>query len=217
MIPQMAVHEDHVVGPYAVGAHLHAAGDDADAGGVDEEPVGGAARHHLGIAGGHRPPRRPGGRPQAAQDAPQHLDGQALLDHQRAAQVERHRAAHGEIVHGAVDRQRADVAARELERRHHEGVGGVGQAVAAGRELGQVEARLVLVHRQRRAAELTDHQVVDQVAHGLAATAVGQVHHVAPHATGALARALDALEERVVGGLGAHGLDSSAGRVLSRP
>ena len=51
-------------------------------------------------------------------DRLQLLDRKALLDDQRDAQVQRAGPAHGQIVHGAVNGQLADVAAREENRVH---------------------------------------------------------------------------------------------------
>ena len=48
-----------------------------------------------------------------------------------AREVERFGAAHGEIVDGAVDGERADIAAAEEERFDDEAVGGKGEALGA--------------------------------------------------------------------------------------
>ncbi len=52
------------------------------------------------------------------------LRGKSLFENEPGAQEQRLRAAHRQIVHGAVHRQRSDIAAREKQRLDHEGVGG---------------------------------------------------------------------------------------------
>ena len=84
----------------------------------------------------------------------------------------------------AHDSELSDVPAGEEERRHHIGVGGEGEPIAAGGEDAEVEARLVFQGPQRRVVEGLDEDVVDQVLHRLAAAAVGQVHRAHADAAG---------------------------------
>ena len=62
------------------------------------------------------------------------------------------------------------------QRIDHEGVGGEGKPVAMGAKCGKIEARLVLERRKRRIVEGGDEHVVDQILHGLAATAMRERH-----------------------------------------
>jgi hypothetical protein len=106
----------------------------------------------------------------------QELDGDALFDDHRAGKIERLRAADGEIVDRAAHGKLADIAARKHQRIDHEGVGGEGEAVAMGGNLGEIESRLVLERGERGVVEGCDEHVVDQILHGLAAAAVRKRH-----------------------------------------
>ena len=85
--------------------------------------------------------------------AAEHGDVEPLLEDERRRHGQRHRAADGEVVDGAVDGQLADVAPREEERADHEAVGGHGQPRPL--EPGDAQHRLV--------AELGEHGVVEDV------------------------------------------------------
>ena len=61
----------------------------------------------------------------------QFLHRQALLHDERGGKTERPGAAHRQVVHRSVDGQFADVAAGKKQRRHHERIGGEGDARAA--------------------------------------------------------------------------------------
>ena len=83
-----------------------AALDSADAGRGDEQLVGLAALHHLGVAG-HELRRRPPQPPSASRRRrAERRHRQTLLEDEAGAEVERSGAAHRQIVDGAVDRER---------------------------------------------------------------------------------------------------------------
>ena len=105
--------EDDVAGRGATGIDRYPRGDDADAGGVDVDPVPLAPVDHLRVAGGDRHPG--GGRRVAhrGDDPREGLHREPLLEDQPAGEGERPGAAHREIVDRAVDGERADVAAGE--------------------------------------------------------------------------------------------------------
>jgi hypothetical protein len=130
--------DDDVAGGDAVGAEVDAVGQQADTGGVDVEPVAVAAVDHLGVAGDHGDPGRPGGCAERGGDAAELVDRQALLEHHPDRQVERHGPRHGQVVDGAVHGQVADAPAGEEPRPHDVGVGGEGQPRAAGHDHGRV-------------------------------------------------------------------------------
>ena len=106
----------------------------------------------------------------------QELDGDALLDNHRAGEIERPRAADGEIVDRAAHGKLADIAAGKHQRIDHEGIGGEGEPVAMGGNLGEIESRLILERGERGVVEGGDEHVVDQILHGLAAAAMGERH-----------------------------------------
>ena len=116
-------------------------GDEADARRRDEEAVGGAAGHHLGVAGDDPHARGLGGVGHVGDDRPQLGDREALLEHERGREPARHRARHREVVHGAVHGEVADRAAGEAQGLHHERVGANRQPPARRGEHGAVGGR----------------------------------------------------------------------------
>ena len=83
----------------------------------------------------------------------------SFFENKSRRQVERPRAAHREIVYGAVDGQAADVAAGEENWRHHERVGREGQARAV-----DVEDGLVIQLVQYRIGERRKKNLLDELA-----------------------------------------------------
>ena len=106
----------------------------------------------------------------------QQVDRHALLDDRGAGEIERDCAADREVVDRAADRELADVAAGKEQRIDDEGIGGEGKPVAAPREIGEIEPRLILERSEQRIVEGRDEHVVDQVLHRLAAAAMGERH-----------------------------------------
>ena len=108
----------------------HAVRHEADARGVDEQPVRGPAAHDLGVAGDDpRPGLRRRGR-RRRRDEPQLLERQPLLDDVGEADRDRGRPHHRQVVERAVDRELADVPAREPDGRDDERVRGEREARA---------------------------------------------------------------------------------------
>ena len=64
----------------------------------------------------------------------------------------------------------------KMQRIDHERIGGECKPVAAPREIGQIEARLIVERREQRIVEGAHEDVVDQVLHRLAAAAMGERH-----------------------------------------
>jgi len=58
-----------------------------------------------------------------ADELAQLVEREALLEHEAGGERERHRPGHGEVVHGPVHRELADVSAGEPERTDDVGVG----------------------------------------------------------------------------------------------
>ncbi len=151
VVADAAADQDAVARPRPVGGDAHALGDDADAGGGDEDAVALAALDHLGVAGDDRRRRRPW-RPRAieATIALRSASGNPSSMIIPTDEIQRPGAGHRHVVDGAVDRQRADVAAGEEQGRDDEAVGGhhhppgvdleAGLVVALG-EIGVVEVR----------------------------------------------------------------------------
>ena len=140
-----------------------------DAGGGDVAAVGLAALDDLGVAGDDLHAGGLRGRGHRGDDPLQVGDREALLQDEPGRQVQRPGAAHGQVVHRAVDGQVADVAAREEQRRDHVGVGGEGQPAGRGAQRGAVLQLL-----QHRVAERLQEHRLDQRLGGLAAGPVGQ-------------------------------------------
>ena len=92
---------------------------------------------------------------------------QAFLEDEADREMQRARAAHGEIVDRAVDGQLADVAAREKDRADDVGIGAEGEPrVADGKE------RAVVKRFEQVVAELRQDDVLHQLLAQLAAAAV---------------------------------------------
>ena len=130
--------------------------------------------HDLGVAGDDLDARRARGFRHRAGDPAQQVNRHAFLDDRRAGKIQRPRAADREIVDGAADRELADIAAGEEQGIDDEGIGGEGEPVAQGGEIGEIEARLIFERRQRRVVEGAHEHVVDQILHRLAAAAMGE-------------------------------------------
>ena len=119
-----------IAGPDAMHAQIPARRYPPRAAGIDEQAIGRAPRHHLGVAGDNQHSRLPAGRSHGATEALQLCQRQAFLDDEPAAQVVGPGTTDRQIVEGTAHRQPADVAAGEFQRRDHEGVGGERQPLA---------------------------------------------------------------------------------------
>ena len=142
---EIAADDDGVAGTDALRLDRLLGHDPADAGGVDEELVGLAAVDDLEVAGDDLDARRRGRGAHRGDHPPQRLQRKPLLQDEAGAETDRARPAHGEVVDGAVDRERPDVAAGEEERLNDVGVGGEGERpgeVEAGAVVAAVEARV---------------------------------------------------------------------------
>ena len=122
--------------------------DHADAGRVDEDAVALASVHDLGVAGDQLHPAAAAATLHRLDDPPQRLHRQAFFQDQRRAEIERPRAAHGQIVHRAVDGERADIAAGKEQRSDNVGIGREGQPGA-----GDVQGRAIVPLQQEVVAE----------------------------------------------------------------
>ena len=116
-------------------------------------------------------PARRGGLRHGIGHAAQGRRWEAFFENEGRAQRERARAAHGQIVDRAVHRERADIAAAEEQRLHHEGIGGESEARAA-----DLEHRLVVQPLQHRVGESGQEDVAQQLGAELAAAAVAEQH-----------------------------------------
>ncbi len=125
------------------------------------------ALDHLGVARRDLDPGRRGGQGDGLDLGAQDVCRESLLEDHREAQRERPRAAHGEVVDGAVDGQLADRAAREAQGLDDEAVGREGQPRTAGLDRRDIGERL-----QSRRGECGHEDALDQRLRGLAAGAV---------------------------------------------
>ena len=96
----------------------------AEAGGREIHAIRLAAGHDFGVASDHAHLAVAGGLGHAIDESLQQRDLGAFLDEGIQREVVRHRTGDRQVVDGAVHRQRADVAARELQRLDRETVGG---------------------------------------------------------------------------------------------
>ena len=150
-------------------------------------PIGLAALDHLGVAGDDRHARRARGVAHARRDALQVGERKALFDDEARREIERPRARHRDVVDGAVHGERADVAAGKEDRRDDIGVGGHHHAPG-----GRIERRLVVAGAQPVVVEGGVKNVLDQLAHGAPAGAVGKIDPAGLHVELAADRLLHA-------------------------
>jgi hypothetical protein len=141
----------------------------ADAAGGEIQPAAFAARHHLGVARHYTHTVFPRRARQAFDDAGELCDFEAFLNEGVEAEIERRRACDGKIVHRAVHRQRANVAAGKFQRLHDEAIGG--QHDVARR---QGERDGIGFNIERRISEVAREQFFNQFAHVASAVAVGE-------------------------------------------
>ena len=169
-----AAEHDDVAGARAVGGDRPRVLDHADAGGGDETAVGLAAVDDLGVSGHDRDIGRLRRLPHRGHDAIEIGEREALLEDERGGQVERARAGHREIVHGAVDREVADVAAGEEQRRDDIRVRGEREPDPADGDHGLVVALVedLVAERGKKAAR-------EQLGRHLPAAAVSEQDAVA--------------------------------------
>ena len=172
VIAERAAHQDHVPRPGAIAARRDDRGrDHPDAGGVDEYAITLAALDHLGVAGDDRHAggaRRVGHR---MDDAREIGEGQALFEDEAGGEPERPRAAHGDVVDGAVHGELADVASREEQRRDHVGVGAEDDLARRRRE-----ARAVVLLREVGVVEGPGEEHLDELGGGAPARPVDHLH-----------------------------------------
>ena len=90
-----------------------------------------------------------------------------FLDDESRREAHGNRATHGEVVDRAIDRELADIAAREKERSDHEGIGRKGDAGRADFDDG-----LVVEFTQQRIVESGEKQVANQLRGQSSAAAV---------------------------------------------
>ena len=120
----VAGHDHGVAGTRERAGGADALGELSDAGGGDEDVVDLALARDLGVARHDADARFVGGLLHGGGDLFELGEGEPLLDHERAGEIERFRAHAREVVDRAADAELADVAAGELERRHDESIRG---------------------------------------------------------------------------------------------
>ena len=135
--------EDDLIPGAGRGARHPGAQDQPHPGGGDEDLVGGALGHHLGVPGDDGHPGFGRGLTHGLGNGVQHGDFQALLQDEGGGQHQGPGRGGEQIVHRARHRQPADVAAGEKQGVHHEGVGGEGQPVGPQEDGGAVVAHPV--------------------------------------------------------------------------
>jgi hypothetical protein len=138
-----------------------------DASGVDEQAIALAFVHDFRVAGDDLHAALLRRIAHRTHHTPQCLHRETFFDNESAAQIKRPRAAHREIIHRAVNRHRADVAAGKEQRTHDVGIGRHGKPARRNVELCRVMARV----EDRIAERLAEH-VLQQLMHQLPAAPV---------------------------------------------
>ncbi len=170
MIADRAGNQNDVAGTRAIAGQMQPVRHGADPGGGDEHAVRLAALDDLGVAGDDLDAGLARRRAHALRDAVQIGQRKALFEDEAGGKMQRPRACHRQIVDRAMHRQRADVAAGKEQRRDDIAVGGHGEAPG-----GRVEHRLVVALRQQIVVERVAENFADELRHGAAAGAVGQI------------------------------------------
>ena len=195
VIADRARHEHAIARPRVGDRQAEARRDDADAGRRDEDLIALAAVDDLRVARDELDARLVARAPHRADDALEVGDREALLEHERRREIQRRRAADGEIVDGAVHGEAPDVASREEDRLHDEGVGRDGDAPAARDD--ERQRGLILERAEERAAERGQEHLSHEVAREPPAAAVrehdrsGVRARARGHASNAAARRRD--------------------------
>ena len=169
MIADRTAEQHLVAGTGAVGGKVDSLRHKSNSCRVDEQPVALAFLDDLGIARNNLHARfrcRPA---QRIHHAPEFVHRKPFFDDEGGAQKQRRCAAHRQIVHRAVNGERADVAAGKEQRLYDEGIGGDGQTLAV-----HIDDGLVIQTRQHRILERRQEDVANQLGAQLAAAAVAQ-------------------------------------------
>jgi soluble P-type ATPase len=132
MLADRTADENAVAAADTAERETDAARPEADPGRCQVHPVAIAATDDLGITGDDGYAARPGRTAECIDHTAQQGNLQAFFQKYAERHVSRHGAAHREVVDGAVNGQRTDVAAGELERLHRESVGRYDELLISG-------------------------------------------------------------------------------------
>src|SRR5581483_3117365 len=163
------IDDDFVTGLRAAGMNVYAGIDQPEAGGVDENFVALAAVHDLRITRHQADAGNLRCLSHGLNDAPEIGQRQALLKDERGRKIKRARAAHREVVDGAVDGQFADVATGKENWIDHKRVGAESEPGAIQRK-----HRAIVQGIEQIVFELRQDHFLNQLLGKFRATAVGQ-------------------------------------------
>ena len=175
MVAHGARDQHHIARSGAVAAEFQALGQHADGGGGDENAVALAAFHHLGVACYHRHAGRARSFGHRFDDARQVGQRKAFFEDETGGEIERCGTHHRHVVHGAVHRQAADVAAGKEQGRHHMAVGRHHDACRLAVQHRRRQNRAVVTLTQVLVAQMVGEQFRDQLHHGAPARAMRQI------------------------------------------
>jgi hypothetical protein len=120
-----------ISGAGLIGGEAHAGRNDSNSRGVYEQSVSASFFHDLGVSGNDNHARKGGRNANGFHDAAKGIEREPFLEDKRKAKEDRFGAAHRQVIHRSVDRQRPDIAARKKQRLDDEGVGGKREARSA--------------------------------------------------------------------------------------
>lgn len=169
MTRDIAVDDEHVAGLYTRGGDNTVVLDNTDSRGVDEHTVPFATFDDLGVAGDDLHPGIVRGQFHRADNTPEGLHRQPLLENETGREVEGPGPGHREVIDRAVNGERTDVAAWEENRADHIGIGGHRQSAPA-----HLENRGVMTRGKRRVVEGFDEHRLDKPMHQRTAAAMGE-------------------------------------------
>src|SRR3569833_1941794 len=171
MISHRTAPQHAVARAYSIHAEPQCAPAQTDAGGREIHAARLAAPHDLGVARGDIDIAFERGEAHGLHDTLELRDFHALFQNDIETEIAWRRAAHGEIVHRAVHRERTDIAARNFEWLHGVAVG-VDDDFFFARM--QSDADGVVAACEQPVAEVAREFVLDQAAHARPAVAVGE-------------------------------------------
>ena len=142
-------------------------------GGIDINTIALSPFHHLRIPCDDTNARQTGSLSHGAYHSVQDIQGKPLLQNEPRRQVQRFRAAHGQIIHRPVNGQGADIAAGKLQGLHHEAIRCHRQTPCRKRQHGGI-----ILHAAGRRTESLQKHGADQVIHQAATAAVSHLDAV---------------------------------------
>ena len=122
MISDRPAQQHAISRPRLIGGEPHAGRDESNSRSVHEQSVAASFFHDLGVAGDDNHRRQGGSDANGFHNPAEGIERKPFFEDERKAQKKRFGAAHRQVIHRSVHRQRSDVAAGKEQRLHDERV-----------------------------------------------------------------------------------------------